>query len=146
MNREREAGIRLYFINCSDDITIAVRPLRVVELAEAPASGWTTVSVLTNSGCPEEGDQTEGQEQVGAPSEMTRQQETSKTKVPSFFTLYTFPVGGGEFRELHRRIRGQEYRRGVDDNLLCFISAKKRFLLEKSRLPASLRRLSSNGI
>jgi hypothetical protein len=69
---------------------------------------------------------------------MTKQQETSKTTRKCPGLLYTFPVGGEEFRGPHRDTAGQEYRRGVDDdNLLCFISAKKMFLSEKRSVRAS---------
>lgn len=98
-------------------------------------SGWTTVGVPTNSGCPGEGDRTEGQEQVAAPKKMTRQWETSKMKRPVL--LYTFPTGGEEFRG---PTPPEEYRRGVDDNLLCLITVVLK------RVPTPRRRSPSNGI
>ena len=69
-------------------------------------SGRPAVRVLTNSGCPREGDETQGQEQVGSLKGTTKQQETSKTKGPDL--VYTLSFGGEEFRP------GQKYRRCVD--------------------------------
>ena len=64
------------------------------------------------------------QDHTGAPKEMTRQQETLKTKGLFFFMLFQMVGRSSEGYAARRNTIG---RLGcVDDHLLCFFDARKR--------------------
>jgi hypothetical protein len=112
-------------INCSDGLTIAACPLRHFELMSSRGgssclAGQRSASVPTNSGCPGGGDRTG----VGRSAEGN--DETAGDLAQVYFILSQLAGRSSE-----GYTTGQEYRRGVDDNLLCFISAKRRFIREK---------------